>query len=69
MAADNVTLIFSTQTEAWGSFYYEEKYDALRVNVNLLDRSVEYLKYEFVSTKKDCVIAMQWEKLFGTFSR
>ncbi len=24
MGADNVTLIFSTQTEAWGSFYYDE---------------------------------------------
>lgn len=70
MAADNVTLIFSTQTEAWGSFYYEEKYDALRVNVKpvALDRSVEYLKYEFVEHKeKYCVIAMQWEKLSVPF--
>ena len=66
MGADNVTLIFSTQTEAWGSFYYDEKYDALRVNVKpvALDKSVEYLKYEFIEHKeKYCVIAMQWEKL------
>jgi tetratricopeptide (TPR) repeat protein len=70
MAADNVTLIFSTQTEAWGSFYYEEKYDVLRVNVKpvVLDRSVEYLKYEFIEHKeKYCVIAMQWEKLSVPF--
>lgn len=70
MAADNVTLIFSTQTEAWGSFYYEEKYDALRVNVKpvTVDRSVEYLKYEFIEHKeKYCVIAMQWEKLSVPF--
>ncbi len=70
MAADNVTLIFSTQTEAWGSFYYEEKYDALRVHVKpvALDKSVEYLKYEFIEHKeKYCVIAMQWEKLSVPF--
>ena len=70
MAADNVTLIFNTQTEAWGSFYYEEKYDVLRVNVKpvVLDKSVEYLKYEFIEHKeKYCVIAMQWEKLSVPF--
>ena len=70
MGADNVTLIFSTQTEAWGSFYYDEKYDALRVNVQpvALDKSVEYLKYEFIEHKeKYCVIAMQWEKLSVPF--
>ncbi len=70
MGAENVTLIFSTQTEAWGSFYYEEKYDALRVNVKpvALDKSVEYLKYEFIEHKeKHCVIAMLWEKLSVPF--
>ncbi len=70
MGADNVTLIFNTQSEAWGSFYYDEKYDALRVNVKpvALDKSVEYLKYEFVEHKeKHCVIAMQWEKLSVPF--
>jgi hypothetical protein len=70
MGADNVTLIFNTQTEAWGSFYYDEKYDALRVNVKpvALDKSVEYLKYEFMEHKeKYCVIAMQWEKLSVPF--
>ncbi|WP_462249324.1 DUF2911 domain-containing protein [Ferruginibacter sp.] len=70
MGADNATLIFNTQTEAWGSFYYEEKYDALRVNVKpvALDKSVEYLKYEFIEHKeKYCVISMQWEKLLVPF--
>ncbi|MBL0307456.1 MAG: DUF2911 domain-containing protein [Chitinophagaceae bacterium] len=28
LAADMVTLIFSNQNDAWGSFYYEEKNDA-----------------------------------------
>ena len=30
---DSAVLIFSKQTGAWGSFYYDEKDDALRVNV------------------------------------
>ncbi len=70
MGADNVTIIFNTQTEAWGSFYYDEKYDALRVNVKpvILDKSVEWLKYEFIEHKeKYCVIAMQWEKIAVLF--
>jgi tetratricopeptide (TPR) repeat protein len=70
MGAENVTLIFSKQSDAWGSFSYDEKYDALRVNVKpiALDKSVEYLKYEFIEHKeKYCVIAMQWEKLSVPF--
>ncbi len=70
MGADNVTLVFSTQKDAWGSFYYDEKFDALRVNVKpvALEKSVEYLKYEFIEHKeKYCVIAMQWEKLSVPF--
>ncbi len=66
IAADNVIVIFSNQSESWGSFYYEDKYDALRVNVKPvpLDKSVEWLKYEFIEHKeKYCVIALQWEKL------
>jgi hypothetical protein len=70
MAADDITVIFSTQTEAWGSFYYKQEDDVLRVNVKpvVLDKSVEYLKYEFIDHKeKSCVVAMQWEKLSVPF--
>ena len=70
MGADNVTVIFSNQSDAWGSFYYDEKYDALRVNVKpaALDKSVEWLKYEFIEQKeKSCTIAMQWEKVSVPF--
>lgn len=66
MSADNALLIFNSQTDAWGSFYYDEKYDVLRANVKpiALDKSVEYLKYEFIEHKeKSCTIALQWEKL------
>lgn len=63
--ADNATLIFSKQTDAWGSFYYKEEDDVVRVNVKpqVMDKSVEWLKYEFIEHKeKHCVIAMLWEK-------
>jgi tetratricopeptide (TPR) repeat protein len=61
-----VTIIFSNQSASWGSFFYDEKFDALRVDVKpvKLDKSVEYLKYEFIEQKeKSCVIALQWEML------
>src|SRR5688572_28272197 len=62
---DSALVIFSNKSEAWGSFYYDDQFDALRVKVKpvALDKSVEYLKYEFIEHKeKSCVIAMQWEK-------
>lgn len=67
---DSVLLIFSKQTDAWGSFYYKQSEDVLRVKVKTtaLDKSVEWLKYEFIDhTEKSCVIAMQWEKLSVPF--
>ena len=67
---DSVTLIFSNQSDAWGSFYYEDKYDALRVTVKpvMMEKSVEYLKYEFIEYKeKSCTIALMWEKLMVPF--
>jgi len=70
MWPDSVMLIFSNQSNAWGSFYYEDKYDALRVTVKpvMLEKSVEWLKYEFLEQKeKYCVVAMQWEKLSVPF--
>jgi hypothetical protein len=60
------TIIFSKRTDAWGSFFYDEKEDALRVKVKPqpLDKTVEFLKYEFSdSTPNSAVIALSWEKL------
>ena len=59
-------VIFSKRSDAWGSFFYDEKEDALRVKVKPqpLDKSVEFLKYEFSdSTPNSAVIALSWEKL------
>ena len=63
---DKATIIFSNQADSWGSFFYDPQYDALRVDVKpvALDKSVEWLKYEFIEQReKYCVIALQWEKL------
>ncbi|MFT3683005.1 MAG: DUF2911 domain-containing protein [Ferruginibacter sp.] len=59
------TLIFSKISTSWGSFYYDSTQDALRVTVKnkSLDKSVEWLKYEFMDeTKNSAVVAMSWEK-------
>lgn len=58
------TLIFSKVNNSWGSFYYDSTQDALRVKVKneILDKSVEWLKYEFTDqTKNSIVISMSWE--------
>ncbi|MEO7265217.1 MAG: DUF2911 domain-containing protein [Ferruginibacter sp.] len=66
MGADDATLIFSNNNSSWGSFFYDQKEDALRVNVKTqsLAESVEWLKYEFTNeTDNSAVIALLWEKL------
>ena len=63
-------LIFSKNATSWGSYYYDEKEDALRINVKptILDKSVEWLKYEFMDqTENSATIALQWEKLILPF--
>lgn len=60
------TLIFSKNSTSWGSFFYDDKEDALRVKVKpaALDKNVEWLKYEFEDqTENSATIALQWEKL------
>jgi tetratricopeptide (TPR) repeat protein len=60
------TLIFSKKWDAWGSFFYDEKDDVLRVKVKPqpLDKSIENLKYEFTAqTANSAVVALLWEKL------
>lgn len=63
---DNCTVIFSKNNTSWGSFFYDEKEDALRVNVKPVkqDKSVEWLKYEFINQQDNsATIALQWENL------
>ncbi len=66
MGADKATLIFSTYNTAWGSFYYDLKDDALRVDVAVLktNESKERLTYEFSEqTENSAVISMCWERV------
>lgn len=65
LGEEESTLVFSKVSTSWGSFYYDPNFDALRVTVKnkTLDRSVEWLKYEFTDqTDSSAVIAMSWEK-------
>jgi tetratricopeptide (TPR) repeat protein len=69
-AADECTLIFSKNSGSWGSYYYNEKEDALRVKVKTApsEKMVEWLKYEFLDeTENSAIIAMSWEKLTIAF--
>ncbi|HEY0048175.1 MAG TPA: DUF2911 domain-containing protein [Pyrinomonadaceae bacterium] len=64
------TVIFSKRSDGWGSFFYDEKEDALRVKIKPqpIEKSVEFLKYEFSdSTPNSAVITLAWEKLSMPF--
>ncbi len=66
MGAEKAVLVFSKFNTAWGSFYYDPKDDALRVEVPVLklNESVERLKYEFgEQTDNSAVLSLQWEKI------
>jgi Protein of unknown function (DUF2911) len=60
------TVIFSKNSVSWGSYYYDETEDALRVKVkpSTTDKSVEWLKYEFANqTENSATVNLVWEKL------
>ena len=64
------TLIFSNNSTSWGSYYYNDKEDALRVKVRpvMTNNNVEWLKYEFMNqTENAATIALVWEKLMIPF--
>lgn len=63
--ADEWTVIFNKTTTAWGSFTYDQKEDALRVNVKPQPADMhEALTYDFDDVKPDStVLALKWEKV------
>lgn len=64
------TLIFSKNSTSWGSYYYNDKEDALRVKVKPVttDKSTEWLKYEFLNqTENAATITLEWENLMIPF--
>jgi hypothetical protein len=62
----DATLIFSNNSTSWGSFFYNDKEDALKVTVKTipLNESVERLQYVFSDEKDNsAVVSLVWEKL------
>jgi hypothetical protein len=60
------TIIFSSNTSSWGSYFYDKKEDVLRVNVKPVPQreSKERLTYEFSNeTDSTATISLVWEKL------
>jgi len=59
------TIILSKNANAWGSFYYEQKDDALRFTVKPKPAEYnEWLTYEFSDRQlSSCVMELKWENL------
>jgi tetratricopeptide (TPR) repeat protein len=64
-------LIFSKNSNSWGSYYYNPAEDALRIKIKpqALNQSIEWLQYQFTNqTGNSATICMQWEKLSFPFT-
>ncbi len=59
------TIIFSKNSTAWGSFFYDPSEDALRVNVKPRKHEYrEWLAYEFTTRRPtEATAELQWEEL------
>lgn len=57
------TLVLSKNSSAWGSYFYEEKDDALRVQVTPEDHAfTEWLNYSFVDRQPtSSILQLEWE--------
>jgi hypothetical protein len=69
--ADSCTVIFSKTNTGWGSYSYDQKDDALRVDVKPkpLAQSEEALEFEFEDLKPDSTaVTLKWEKLAIPFT-
>lgn len=63
------TIIFSKNATAWGSFFYDQKEDALRVTVKPAAAEMrEALTYEFEDLKQESArVTMRWERAAVSF--
>lgn len=63
------TLIFSNNSTAWGSYFYDPKDDALRVEAEPQDAPYhEWLSYEFIDRQPEfAVAALYWEEKMVPF--
>lgn len=62
---DEWTVVFSKNSTSWGSFFYDAKEDALRVQAKPEKSDYhEWLTYEFTDRETDhATLALQWEDL------
>jgi Protein of unknown function (DUF2911) len=67
--ADEWTVIFSKNSTSWGSFTYDEKEDALRVNAKPVATDMHTaLTYDFDQLTPDsAVVELEWEKVAVPF--
>ncbi len=67
--ADQWTIIFSKNSTSWGSFSYDEKEDALRVNVKpATGEAFDVLTYTFDDVKPDSAVAtLRWTNIVVPF--
>jgi tetratricopeptide (TPR) repeat protein len=68
-AKDEWTVIFSKRSTAWGSFFYDEHEDALRVKVKPVTHAYSHwLAYEFPERAPDhATVQLAWEDLAVPF--
>jgi TolA-binding protein len=66
---NNWTIIFSKDYQAWGSFFYDAKQDALRIEVTPeVSPMQEWLSYRFTDLKESSTkVMMSWEKISAGF--
>jgi hypothetical protein len=64
------TVVFNRNAQAWGSFFYDHREDALRVTVKPHKHEYrEWLTYEFPVRKPDQAVAqLEWEELAVPFT-
>jgi hypothetical protein len=67
---DEWTLIFSKNSKSWGSFFYDETQDALRVKVKPAKHDyTEWLTYEFTARRPaEATAQLRWEELAIPFN-
>src|SRR6185295_10706293 len=68
--AEEWTVIFSKNHTSWGSFFYDAKEDALRVQAKPAKSEYhEWLTYEFTDRQPDkATLALKWEDLQVPFT-
>jgi hypothetical protein len=68
--ADEWTVIFSKNSSAWGSFFYDDSQDALRIKVKPAKHEYrEWLTYEFTARRPaEATAELEWEELAVPFN-